>query len=170
MVHFNGLESVIESIYLEDRLGNRLGDCDVFVNPENTKYLVGKLVIINSLTYPTKSITELLDNGCKVVSRVKQSIEGPIFQPYIIRIALGIMFNGRVIKGKIGLDEILQDYTSFPGSTLYFPKLDPLCYDVLDFSGNLTGIGWALHQVGVRIREGLDFQDLDIVKLGKVRV
>ena len=169
MVYFNGLESIIESIYLEDRLGNKIGDCNVFINPENTKYLVGKSVIINSLTYPVEHITELLDNGCKVVSRIKVDRRDIIFQPYIIRISLGIMYNGRIVTGKVDLEDILRDFCSFPESTLYFPKLDPLCYNVMDKQGNLSGIGWALHQVGVRIRDGLDFQDLDIIKLGKIK-
>ena len=125
VVHFNGLDSIIESIYLEDRLGSRIGDCNVFVNPENIKYLVGKLVIINSLSYPTENIQELVDNGNKVVSRIRTD------------------------------------------STLYFPKLDPSCYDVMDAGGNLTALGWALHQVGVKVRDGLNFPHLDLIKLGK---
>jgi hypothetical protein len=168
VVHFNGLDSIIESIYLEDRLGSRIGDCNVFVNPENIKYLVGKLVIINSLSYPPEHIQELVDNGNKVVSRIKTGIEGVLLQPYIIRVSEGIVYNGRTVKGRLSGDEILQDYCSFPDSTLYFPKLDPSCYDVMDKSGNLSAIGWALHQVGVRIREGLNFPHLDLIKLGKV--
>ena len=168
VVHFNGLDSIIESIYLEDQLGNKLGDCNVFVNPTNTKYLVGKLVIINSLTYPTEQIQELVDNGNRVVGRIKTEIEGVLLQPYIIRISTGIMYNGRTVEGKVGEDVVLQDYCSFPDSVLYFPKLDPSCYDVLDESGNLTALGWALHQVGVFVRDGLDFPNLDLIKLGKV--
>ena len=168
MVHFNGLYSIIESTYLEDQLGNRLGDCNVFVNPDNTKYLVGKSVIINSTTYPITSIQELLENGNRVVSRVRVDIGGVFLQPYISRVCTGIMYNGRVVSGIIGEDEILQEYCSFPDSVLFFPKLDPSLYPVLDAFGNLTGLGWALHQVGVFIRDGLSFPDLDIIKLRKV--
>ena len=168
VIYFNGLDSIIESIYLEDRLGSRIGDCNVFVNPTNIKYLVGKLVIINSLSYPPDNIQELVDNGNRVVSRIKTGIEGVLLQPYIIRVSEGIIYNGRTVKGKVSDDEILQDYCSFPDSTLYFPKLDPECYDVMDQVGNLTALGWALHQVGVKIRDGLTFPHLDLIKLGKV--
>jgi hypothetical protein len=74
VIHFNGLDSIIESIYLEDRLGSRIGDCNVFVNPENTKYLVGKLVIINSLSYPLELVSDLVDNGNSVISRIKTGL------------------------------------------------------------------------------------------------
>lgn len=168
MVHFNGLDSIIESIYLEDCLGSRIGDCNVFVNPANIKYLVGKTVIINSTSYPLESITELLDNGNKVVGRIKTGVDGVLLQPYIIRVSTGIMYNGRMISERTDLDTILQDYCSFPDSTLYFPKLNSACYDVLDSSGNLTALGWALHQVGVKVRDGLRFRDLDIIKLRKI--
>lgn len=167
VVHFNGLDSIIESIYLEDRLGSRIGDCNVFVNPENIKYLVGKLVIINSLSYPSENIQELVDNGNRVVSRIRTGIEGVLLQPYIIRVSEGIVYNGRTVKGRKTEDEILQDYCLFPDSTLYFPKLDPSCYDVMDAGGNLTALGWALHQVGVKVRDGLNFPHLDLIKLGK---
>lgn len=168
MVYFNGLDSIIESIYLEDKLGNKVGDCNVFINPDNIKYLVGKVVIINSLTYPAINIQSLIDNGNKVVSRIKTKIKEVFYQPYIIRVAPGIMYNGRTVCGKISNDEILQDYCYFPDSVLYFPKLDPSYYDVMDDSGNLTALGWALHQVGVKIRDDLSFQNLDIIKLGKI--
>lgn len=171
MVYFNGLDSIIESIYLEDKLGSRVGECNVFVNPDNIKYLVGKVCIINSLSYPIESIESLIDNGNKVISRIwLGGLADVIFQPYIIRISLGIMYNGRNIKGKVDPEVILQDYCSFPDSVLYFPKIDPSCYDVQDSKGNLTSLGWASHQVGVRINENLAFQDLDIIKLGKLKL
>jgi hypothetical protein len=108
-----------------------------------------------------------VDNGNRVVSRIKTGIDGVLLQPYIIRISTGIMYNGRTVKGKVTEDEILQDYCSFPDSVLYFPKLDPSYYDVLDECGNLTALGWALHQVGVKVRDGLNFPHLDLIKLGK---
>lgn len=168
MVYFNGLNSIIESIYLEDKLGNKVGDCNVFVNPDNIKYLVGKVVIINSLTYPLTSVQSLVDNGNRVISRIKINMNGVFNQPYIIRVALGIMYNGRMIYEKLEEDEILQDYCYFPDSVLYFPKLNPSYYDVMDQDKNLTALGWALHQVGVRVRDDLSFQNLDIIKLGKI--
>ena len=33
--------------------------------------------------------------------------------------------------------------------------------------GNLTALGWALHPVGVKVRDGLNFPHLDLIKLGK---
>ena len=170
MIYFNGLESIIESAYLEDRLGNKVGECNVFVNPGNTKYLVGKLVIINSVTYSEERIAELIENGCKIVSRIKrEQSKNIIFQPYILRVCPGIMFNGRNIKEKIEVDSILQDYCDYEDSVLYFPKLVPEFYDVTDLEQNMTGLGWALYQVGVSVREGdTVFKNLDIIKLGKL--
>ena len=167
MVHFSGLESVIESIYLEDRLGNKSGDCGVFVNPENTKYLVGKICIINSTQYPEEYVKELVDNGNKVVSRILLPHTDIIFQPYIIRVSPGIMYNGKNVQEKLELEDVLQNYCLFD-SILYFPKLDPSLYPVIDKEGNLTALGWALHQVGVLVRPGLSFPNLDIIKLKKI--
>ena len=39
MIYLEGLESIIESIYLNDGLSDRVGECKVLVNPENPKYL-----------------------------------------------------------------------------------------------------------------------------------
>ena len=169
MIYFSGLSSIIESIYLGDRLGTKIGECDVFVNPKNPKYLVGKLVIINSTDYPQDQIPRLIENENKVVSRIKIEEEGILFQPYIIRVDLGIMYNGRNLEELVTEDRILQEFCSFPESTLLFPKLNPSLYPVTDSEGNLTGLGWALHQVGVKVRDGLEFQNLDIVKLGKLK-
>jgi hypothetical protein len=166
MVYFSGLESVIESIYLEDRLGNKVGECDVFVNPTNTKYLVGKTIIINSLTYPENEINILLGNGNKVVTRISVDVPGIIFQPYIIRVSSRLMYNGKEVSGKVEIGDLLRDYC-FYDNTLYFPKLNPKYYPVLDLAGNLTGIGWALHQVGVLVKDDLEFKNLDIIKLKK---
>ena len=47
MIYLEGLESIVECIYLNDELDNKISSCDVFVNPESIKYLTGKTIIIN---------------------------------------------------------------------------------------------------------------------------
>ena len=48
----NTLYSIIESIYLEERFSDRLSNSSILVCPENTKYVIGKTVIINNTEYP----------------------------------------------------------------------------------------------------------------------
>ena len=51
MIYLEGLESIAESIYLDENLDNRAGNCNIFVNPDNIGYIVGKTIIINKLGY-----------------------------------------------------------------------------------------------------------------------
>ena len=171
MIYFEGLESIIESTYLHDTIGNRVSEASTYVNPGSTKYLTGKVVIINSPTYPEESISELVTNGCEVVVRGKVGVEGVIIQPYILRLELRVMWNGRTITNlDIPLSDILRDYSSYDPDTgfLYFPKL-PLNFPGLKWpDGELSCLGWVAQQVGVNIKEDTIFRDLDILKTGKV--
>lgn len=172
MIYFEGLDTVIESIYLDDELGNKIGECSVFINPDNTKYLIGKTVIINSPIYPEAKIYELLENGNKVISRLECSIENVIFQPYILRISEKIQYSGKeVYDAEFNSKEILQNYCTIDPDTgtLYFPKLYNLPQYLLhDTSGNLTGLGWACQEVGINIKEDTVFKNMDILKLKKL--
>ena len=70
MIYLDSLESIIESVYLEDSLSGKVGECNVFVNPGSIKYLTSKTVVITVNDYGADKISSLLDNGCKVISRV----------------------------------------------------------------------------------------------------
>ena len=179
MIYFEGLDSVIESIYLDDELGNKVGDCSVFINPENTRYLIGKVVIINSLSYPSSKVIELLDNGNTVVRRIKpedaELEDGVLLQPYILRYNGKIQYSGKEIRESEELSnlDILRDYCSLDSETgvLYFPKLlNPGYSRVLDREGNLSSLGWALQEIGVNIKKDTRFRNLDILKLKKIEL
>lgn len=174
MIYFNGLESVIESVYLTDDLDNKIGGCDVFINPDNVKYLTGKVVIINSVSYPDSNIDILSSNGCHIISRTFRDREDVEVQPYILRLNFEVMWNGIVLEdlGDTELDTLLdKDICKYDilSGILYFPKIYEVGrYKTSDTYGNLTALGWALQQVGINIKKSTVFENLDILKTGKI--
>ena len=108
MIYFEGLESVFESVYFTDDLDNKVGTCDVFVNPLNVKYLTGKIVILNNPDYPDSNIDILSRNGCHIISRTFKDRPDIEVQPYILRLNFDLMWNGM----------ILQDLEEFDLNTL----------------------------------------------------
>lgn len=182
MIYFDGLGSIIESIYLNDVVNIKEkkvnSDNLCYVNPNSTKYLVGKTVIINTLEYPTLNIAELINNDCKIITRVLRP-DFPLlnFQPYILRVNPNIMWNGQIVDDFKNLDKLYLDgrcFLDWENYTLTFPKIkDNSCLDstaVVDSLGNLSVLGWALQQVGVNIISSKDtpFCDLDIYKTKKL--
>lgn len=172
MIYLEGLDSIIESFYLHEELSNRIGSCDIFVNPGKVKYLVRKIVIINICEYPIENIQVLLNNNCHIISRVFIDNPGVEIRPYILRICPEIMWNGRIIKKPIKLNEVMEggfcdlDVEEFK---LYFPKL----YDCSDRKPtddykNLTVLGWVLQQVGINICTKTPLTDLDLIKTQKI--
>lgn len=177
MIFFEGLHSIIECIYLNDTLSDKIGSCNVFINPENIKYLTGRTVIVNDYSYPIENIEQLIDNNCKVISRIYSDVDGVDVQPYITRINFNVMWNGRILNELEDLekDEVweqggcsfsLEDYI------LYFPKIKILDNDprIIDSYGNLSALGWALHQVGINLDEKTPFSNLDILKTKKINL
>lgn len=172
MIYLSSLESIIESVYLEDSLSGKIGECNVFVNPENIRYLTSKTVIITIPDYDLDKIKTLLDNGCKIISRVYYDIPEIELSPYILRLNYGIMWNGKIIRedyrgtrSLIDTSDVTYDSDT---ETLYFPQIYNESAIVKDNWGNLTSLGWALQQVGVNIKEDTPFVNLDIIKTGKV--
>ena len=169
----NTLYSIIESIYLGEKLSDRLGNSKILVCPGNTKYIVGKTVVINHQGYPKECIETLLTNGCKIISRVDLGIPGVDFQPYILRPDFKVMWNGISldVSGYTKVDDILdflEDKIIYLESELYFPKLLGLCDSLIkDDSGNLTALGWLMHQVGLNTVDSC-FCDLDLIKTKKL--
>lgn len=176
MVYLEGLESIIECIYLNEELDNKISTCEVFVNPSDVKYVVGKTVIINVLGYPKNMVDALLKNNCRIISRVydieNEKIE---VRPYILRLNTNIQWNGRLVEDYgDNLTDLLErnecDF-SIDDYMLYFPKiksLDKGNSKTMDLYGNLTAVGWALQQVGVNLSSNSTFTDLDIVKTKKL--
>jgi len=172
MIYLEGLNSIIESIYLGEELSNKVGNCDIFVNPSNVKYLIGKIIIINIPEYPEEYINQLLENRCKVISRVFIDNSNIEIRPYILRICPQVVWNGRVIKEPMTLDNILEcGYCEFDVDEfkLYFPKFYS-CTDtaVEDNYGNLSSLGWVLHQSGINVKKDTPLQDLDVIKTRKI--
>lgn len=177
MIYLDGLASIIESEYLNEGLSTRVAQCNIFVNPENIRYLVGKVVIISSTEYDSEvNVPVLLKNKCKVISRINTGLEGVSFQPYIMNINKGIQWNGKIIEEQETLNKILDDgWCEFDLSKycLYFPKVrmdynNHIGPETTDEEGNLTGYGWVLHQVGININPETPLRNLDILKTGKV--
>lgn len=173
------LDRITEAIYLEEEFDNRLGYCNVHINPINPTYIIGKTVIINSVDYPKDNIEILKRNNCKIYYRVSL-IENEKVYSYIIKPFFDIMWNGQeiIIDNKKDFDDILNNNSSlgdwnisFPEYKLYFPKLyikDKSIESLLkDKNGNLSYLGWLLYQVGLNICDS-KFKDLDIIKSKKV--
>lgn len=171
MIYYDGISSIIECVYLSETLGNRIGSCDIFVNPDSVSYMAGKIVIINTTDYPGERIDQAVKNNNKVISRVYYPNQGIEVSPYILRINLDIMWNGRFIESEGNdLDDLLDSGDisySLSDGILYFPKLSTKS-GLTDDYGNLTSLGWALHQVGVNCKQDTPFYNLDLVKTQKL--
>lgn len=173
MIYFEGLESIIECIYLEDSISSRPGSCDIFINPENITYMMGRTVIINSCEYPEENIRTLVDNGCKVTSRIYTDVEGVEVRPYILKLNDRIYWNGEVLKKFSDFSELLEeDYCRFDMKNykLYFPKIYEITSEnrVMDDYGNLSCLGWVLQQVGVNVKTDTPFVNIDVIKTQKL--
>ena len=171
MIYLDSLESIIESVYLEDSLSGKVGECNVFVNPGSIKYLTSKTVVITVNDYGADKISSLLDNGCKVISRVYCDNDKVEIQPYIMRINNDIMWNGEILTQFSGTRSLIDSgnvrYDDETGR-LYFPKIYDPEIDIVDAYGNLTSLGWALQQVGINIKTDTAFTNLDLIKTGKI--
>lgn len=171
MIFLDGLNSIIESIYLNEEISSKPGNSTIFINPGNVKYIIGKIVIISSIDYPSEKIEKLISNNCKIISRI--STENPRVElaPYILRLDFNIMWNGRTINNFETMNKILEDDDcSFDigSGILYFPKLSYIPQEAMDNLGNLSSLGWVLQQVGVNVKEDTPFKNLDILKTKKI--
>lgn len=178
MIYYsNSLDAVIESIYLGEGLEDSLGRCNIIVNPVNLNYMSGKIAIINDYNYSWNSVSQLVETGSKVISRVHTNIPGVNYQPYILRVNQRIRWNGEILdlRGKkYKTQEILsllcgedQKFKyDVEKQELYFPKILTET-GTKDSLGDLSCLGWALQQVGINIKTDTKFTDLDVVKTMK---
>lgn len=177
MVFNDGVESYIESIYLEEPVNSKMGACNIFVNPMEVSYIINKTIIINRLDYPLENIYKMLERRNHIISRVQlsdKSLVGRVhFEPYIMRVNYSLCWNGDVLSFP-GVDIVkwleegqLDMMPDTDKVSMFFPKLEGLskCV-VMDSLGNLTSIGWALHQVGINL--GKTYLDMDLLKTNKV--
>lgn len=177
MIYNSGLESVIEAIYLDEKLVPKIGKANIEVNPSEASYAVGKTIILTNNKCTNVDI--LIRNGNKVISRVKGYGDDVQFQPYIIRPNFNIFWNGEVYECPREFSGDLDDIMEWLGAqdkfpvnydekvSLCFPKVTGILKDVLvGPEGNLTSLGWLLHQVGVNV--GKTFLDMDLLKTKKI--
>lgn len=164
---------IIEAAYLGYEIDTSLSKCSVFVNPDNTTYILHKVVIISNPSYPSSKILELLNNNCRIISRIKVDLPHVLNQPYILRPAMNVMWNGSYIS-ESDLDLEGDDHLIVSGNVrlddgvLYFPKIkNPSSSLLMDEHGNLTALGWVQQQVGLNIDLKTPYQNLDILKLSK---
>lgn len=170
-VYFSGLDSVVECVYIGETLSTNFSESEIFVNPETITYMAGKVVIISNPEYDLDKIETLRMNGNIIISRVSIGNLKP--SPYILRLDMGIIWNGRTIDwpGDGDISESVDlDFISESSCVplIRFPKILKVPhYKLSDSTGNLTYLGWALQQVGQNIKESV-FSDLDLFKTGKI--
>lgn len=174
----NGIDSFLEATYLGIPVSARGDERFIYVNPSAYHYLHGNIVIISNPEYPKENIEWLLKEGIRVIFRNANEFSEP--DPYILRIEFGVMWNGDVLECPEGLSftEILEFLkkscevepvdTGIP-MRVFLPKIYGIPKDyLLDSSGNLTILGWSMHQVGINVSKSLKYQDLDLYKTGKI--
>ena len=173
----NALISIIEGIYLSERFSDRFKNSNILVCPDSTKYVTGKVIIVNHNNYPKEKIEELHSNGCTIISRINLNydLDYVKFYPYLLYPVMNVMWNGLNIdiSGINSISEIerkLEDSIIFDinDNKLCFPKLSNINKNlVLDQYGNLSCLGWLMHQIGINMDKNAIFQDLDLLKTKK---
>lgn len=162
------LASIVEVLYLGEEFSDSVSDSDIFVNPENPTFIIGKIVIINSTSYPKEKIDILRGNRCKIIPRV--SIEGKERRcPYILRVNGDVFWNGLELSSEEFQSCPTPWNLLLPEYRLMFPKISgELWTSTKDDLGNLTFLGWLLQQIGINIHENTIFKDLDLIKTKKI--
>lgn len=174
----NGIDSFLEATYLGVPVSARGEERFIYVNPSAYHYLHGNVVIITNPDYPKETIKWLLKEGIKVIFRNTNEFSDP--DPYILRIEFGIMWNGDILSCPKGasftevLNFLKKNCEVEPVNTglpmkMFVPKIYEIPKEyLLDTSGNLTILGWAMHQVGINMGNQFVYQDLDLYKTGKI--
>ena len=168
------LWNIVEAIYPEEEFDPSVSS-NIHVNPNNPTYLIDKTIILSSPSYPTEKIKILQRNRCKIISRVViPGVDDIEISPYILRPCFEVLWNGQEISIDSWERFIDQedDYWLFklPDYKLYFPKIigGEVLEETKDEGGNLTWLGWLLHQVGQNIKEDSVFLNLDLLKTKKM--
>lgn len=168
MIYFDSdISEVVEATYLSESITTKIADSNIFVNPKNIKYLVGKIVIINEPGYSESDMALMKGNSCKVILRYWYPGDYE-YEPYILRYNPRINWSGSTVNN---VDEINNSCNIIADRSvkLMFPKVKN--YDIkkiLDEKGNLSSMGWALQQVGVNVVRNKIFTNLDLLKTKKV--
>ena len=92
-----GLDSIIESLYLREKLTCSPKASNILVNPVSS-YVVGKTVVINIKGYPSNYIDELIYNKNTIISRFDIGDNRVIFDPYELRMNENIIPLGKKVN------------------------------------------------------------------------
>lgn len=172
MVSKNGIESYIEAAYLGEHMTKKSVNSTIYVNPKETSYIIGKTVIINNPKYD--KLESLKNKRNHIISRVRFDDPTIEFSPYIMRVDFSVIWNGDVLQydGDDNFSDWIGDVPDLEETAptkLFFPKVEKVGKDILyDQEGNLTAIGWVLHQVGMNVDKKSPYQDLDLLKTAKI--
>ena len=153
MIRFDGIQSILESIYLSEELTTKLQGISIEVNPETLKFLSGKTVIINSRDYVLGTERGYANT---IISRVSEG-PGIIYVPYLPRVLPKIRWSGMIVGTR---EEALESYF-YDSGYLYFPKIQGYFSESQD---NLDFLGYIQYQIGYNFYEDSPFKDLDILK------
>lgn len=164
MVLLTGLDSVIESLYLKERLTNQSKSGNILINPVNVTYTTGKTIVINHKYYPLDWIKQLVKNRNKVITRLNFNIPGSIFDPYILRINDNILSSGEYVD-LIGEGFYQEVEYKFDGTKLYYPI--PRSFYDHHLGDSLTALGYLSFQLGCDISDVCDslYKNLNVIKL-----
>lgn len=181
MIFSGSLASVLEAIYLKEPVTSSFKKAQIAVNPKNLDYFIGKVIIFNRQPNDLEVVRLAVRHFKTVIARVKfmdESLNQAVtFQPYITRIDSDLTWDGQTIRydGEEDIDSLFCDIPENGMEVgdglpeISIPKVLGLPQSALyDPIGNLTCLGWALHQVGVNLDPKARYRDLDLIKTWKV--
>ena len=173
------IDSYIEAAYLGVPVTSRGSERFIYVNPRDYRYLIGKVAVISSPDYPPENIKWMIQNGVTVIGRIliPGAPEDFTVKPYIMRVEFRVMWNGDEMNysSKMDLPAMLRRCSEVENidtgnpMKVFIPKIYGIPKEYLsDSEGNLTYIGWAMHQVGINVNPDSQYLDLDLLKTKKV--
>lgn len=165
MILFNGLPSVLESLYLEDDITDKLTSSDIIVNPISSSYLTGKTIILNMPKISKNIIEEVLRKGNTVISRIPGYNPKIKVVPYLERPLFNIFWNWK-IEDKISSEnmDLIDFQVDYPN--IYFPKAKT--WEDTMVGGFPSALGVLLHQVGQdNVINNKLYYNLDLQKVKK---
>lgn len=164
MILLTGLDSVIESLYLDEQLTDMNRDTNILVNPVDVTYKFGKTVIINHKYYQTDKLLKLVSNKNKVYSRINYGIDGVKYCPYNHRINFKVVPSGEEVNliNEFNYNEVDHYYKN---GILYYPT--PKFYYDYYMNDDMTVLGYLLIQLGCDVSEVNESmnKNYDVIKL-----
>lgn len=165
MIYFNGLFSILESLYLNINVTDKLINSTIIVNPNSASYTFGKTIILNMPGINENLIEKLINNGNTIISRIPGYNSKIKIVPYLEKVLFNINWNGKT-EEYISMRNIedIDFEVNYPN--LYFPKAKK--YEDTLINNYPSALGILLYQVGMdNIINNKLFNNLDIIKCKK---